>query len=109
MEVKLKVRIEILQRENSFEQPIEDEKEVIPCSVKYLTPFPGTYIYRYARQKGLIKDDIEYFKMLSKRRVNYAEDEIINCTDLPEEKLREAFRKIRKISYERYGPLDWSY
>lgn len=87
---------------------IEDEKEVIPCSVKYLTPFPGTYVYRYARQKGLIKDDIEYFKMLSRRKVNYAEDEIINCTALPEERLREAFRKIRKISYERYGPLDWS-
>jgi len=85
-----------------------EKRDVIPCSIKYLTPFPGTYVYEYARKRGLIKDDIAYFKSLSKRRVNYAEDEIINCTDLPEESLRDAFRRIRKISYERYGPLDWA-
>lgn len=86
-----------------------ETRDVIPCSIKFLTPFPGTYIYNYALKKGLIKDEIEYFRALSKRKVNSAEDEIINCTDLPVEKLREAFRKIRQISYDRYGPLDWNY
>jgi len=93
---------------NKMVKFIETRDDVIPCSIKFLAPFPGTYVYRYARERGLIKDDIEYFRMLSRRKVNYAEDEIINCTHLPEEKLREAFQKIRQISYERYGPLDWA-
>lgn len=92
---------------NKMVQFIET-KNVIPCSIKYLTPFPGTYVYDYARKKGLIKDEIEYFKTLSRRKVNAVEDEIVNCTDLPEGKLREAFKKIRRISYERYGDLDWN-
>jgi radical SAM superfamily enzyme YgiQ (UPF0313 family) len=83
-------------------------RNVIPCSIKYLTPFPGTYIYDYARQRGLIKDEIEYLRSLSRRKVNYSQDEIINCTSLPEDRLREAFRIIRQISYDRYGPLDWN-
>ena len=58
---------------------------------------------------NILKDDIEYFRMLSRRRVNSAEDEIINCTSLPEKKLREAFREIRQISYDRYHSLDWDY
>jgi len=82
--------------------------DVIPCSIKYLTPFPGTHIYKYALQKGLIKDEIEYFRSLNKRKVNDAQDEIVNCTDLEEGKLRDAFKEIRKISYDRYGPLDWN-
>jgi len=86
---------------------IEEKEEVIPCSIKYLAPFPGTYIYHYALKKGLIKDQIEYFRMLSRRKVNYLQDEIINCTELPEQKLRYAFKRIRDISYKRYGPLDW--
>lgn len=84
-----------------------EKRDVVPCSIKYLAPFPGTYVYEYARKRGLIKDDIAYLRSLSKRKVNDAGDEIINCTDLPEEKLRDAFRRIREISYDRYGPLDW--
>jgi radical SAM superfamily enzyme YgiQ (UPF0313 family) len=83
-------------------------RDVIPCSIKYLTPFPGTYIYDYARQKGLIKDEIDYLRGLSRRKVNYTQDELVNCTQLPERELREAFRIIRQISYDRYGPLDWN-
>ncbi|KPK99066.1 MAG: hypothetical protein AMJ95_01230 [Omnitrophica WOR_2 bacterium SM23_72] len=85
-----------------------DTHNVIPCSIKYLTPFPGTHIYNYARKKGLIKDEIGYFKSLSRRKVNYSEDEIINCTGISERTLRDAFKRIRKISYDRYGPLDWN-
>lgn len=82
-------------------------KPVIPCSIKYLTPFPGTYIYDFARKKGLIKDEIEYFRQLGRRKVNSTEDEIINCTSLPEEQLRQAFKAIRELSYARYRPLQW--
>ncbi|MFH1281825.1 MAG: radical SAM protein [Candidatus Omnitrophota bacterium] len=99
------------ETEESLEKMVQfiQTREVIPCSIKYLTPFPGTYIYNHARQEGLIKDEMEYFRSLSRRKVNDAQDEIINCTGLPEEKLRDAFRKIRKISNDRYGPLDWNY
>lgn len=98
------------ETEESLDKMVEfiETKDVIPCSIKYLTPFPGTYIYDYALGKGLIKNEIEYFRALSRRKVNDVEDEIVNCTSLPEEKLREAFKKIRKISYERYGDLDWN-
>lgn len=85
-----------------------ETRDVIPCSIKFLTPFPGTHIYDYARKKGLIKDEIEYYRALSRRKVNSADDEIVNCTNLPEDKLRQAFQKIRKISYDRYGNLDWN-
>lgn len=98
------------ETEESLEKMVRfiQTRDVIPCSIKYLTPFPGTHIYTYARQKGLIKDEIEYFRSLNRRKVNDAQDEIINCTDLDEGKLRDAFKKIRKISYDRYGPLDWN-
>jgi radical SAM superfamily enzyme YgiQ (UPF0313 family) len=85
-----------------------ETRNVIPCSIKYLTPFPGTYVYDYARRKGLIRDEVAYLRSLSRRKVNYAEDEIINCTDIPIEELRETFKRIRRISYDRYGPLDWN-
>ena len=98
------------ETESSLNKMVEfiETKNVIPCSIKYLTPFPGTYVYDYARKKGLIKDEVEYFRSLSRRKVNAVEDEIVNCTDLPEANLREAFKKIRKISYDRYGDLDWN-
>jgi radical SAM superfamily enzyme YgiQ (UPF0313 family) len=97
------------ETDQSLNKMIEfiETRDVIPCSIKYLTPFPGTYIYQYARQKGLIRDEVGYFRSLSRRKVNYVDDEIVNCTELPEEKLRRAFKKIREISYERYRPLDW--
>jgi anaerobic magnesium-protoporphyrin IX monomethyl ester cyclase len=91
-------------------QKMEDfiaNRKVIPCSIKYLSPFPGTHVYKYAREKNLIRDELAYFRMLSRRKVNDAQDEIINCTDLPEDVLRGAFKKIRAISYQRYGPLNW--
>ncbi|MEK7449571.1 MAG: radical SAM protein [Planctomycetota bacterium] len=82
-----------------------ERRDVIPCSIKYLTPFPGTYIYDSALTKGLIKNEVEYLGQLSRRRVNDENDEIINCTDLPEEVLRDAFRSIRKITLARSAEI----
>jgi len=98
------------ETQGSLDKMIEfiETQDVVPCSIKYLTPFPGTYVYHYARKNGLIKDEIAYFRSLSRRKVNYADDEIINCTDIPIDRLREAFKKIRAVSYERYGSLDWN-
>jgi len=78
-----------------------ETREIIPCNIKYFMPLPGTSIYHYTRQNGLIKDEIEYLRMLSLRKGNFFKDKIINSTDLPEEKLRETFMKLSQVSYKR--------
>jgi radical SAM superfamily enzyme YgiQ (UPF0313 family) len=83
-----------------------ERKEVIPCSIKYLTPFPGSYIYDQALKKGLIKSEVDYLHHLSRKKVNAEDDEIVNCTDLPDEVLRNAFRRIRKITLERSADVN---
>jgi radical SAM superfamily enzyme YgiQ (UPF0313 family) len=75
--------------------------EVIPISIKYLTPFPGTKIYDMAVERGFIKDPIDYLEALAGRKVNDASDEIINLTDLPDGLLRDAFDELLKIREER--------
>jgi len=75
--------------------------DVIPISIKYLTPFPGTRIYDMAVEKGYITDPIAYLDTLAERKVNDPNDEIINLTDLPEEILRKAFGELLEIRQER--------
>ncbi|MDD2367000.1 MAG: radical SAM protein [Desulfuromonadaceae bacterium] len=75
--------------------------EVIPISIKYLTPFPGTKIYDMAVERGYIKDPIAYLGTLAERKVNDASDEIINLTELPEPLLRAAFDDLLEIRKER--------
>ena len=69
--------------------------------VKYLAPFPGTSLYKYAVQSGKIKNTIEFLKMLSRRKVSDNDDEIINLTGLGEEVLRDYFHQIWDITKER--------
>jgi len=75
--------------------------EVIPISIKYLTPFPGTKIYDMAVERGFITDHIAYLESLAQRKVNDENDAIINLTDLPEPKLRAAFAELLLIRQER--------
>jgi radical SAM superfamily enzyme YgiQ (UPF0313 family) len=75
--------------------------EVIPISIKYLTPFPGTKIYDMAVERGYITDPLAYLQTLAERKVNDANDEIINLTDLPEPQLRAAFAELLQIRQER--------
>lgn len=74
---------------------------VIPISIKYLTPFPGTKIYDMAVERGLITDPLAYLETLAERKVNDANDAIINLTDLPEPPLRAAFDELLQIRRER--------
>ena len=69
--------------------------------MKYLVPFPGTSLYKYAVETGKIKDAVGFLKMLSKRKVSDYDDEIINLTDLKEETLRSYFHQIWNITKER--------
>lgn len=77
------------------------KSEVIPISIKYLTPFPGTKIYDLAVAKGYITDHLHYLETLASRKVNDPDDAIINLTDLPEPKLRAAFGELMAIRQER--------
>lgn len=79
--------------------------DLVPASIKYLTPFPGTKIYDMAVEKGLIPDPIEYLKTLCYRKVNSIDDAIINLTELPEAKIRDAFTKIMAIRDARMKQL----
>lgn len=74
---------------------------VIPISIKYLTPFPGTKIYDIAVERGYITDPIAYLESLAERKVNDPNDAIINLTDLPEPTLRAAFAELMDIRAER--------
>ncbi len=77
------------------------KSEVIPISIKYLTPFPGTRIYDMAVERGYITDHLQYLETLADRKVNDPDDAIINLTDLPEPKLRAAFEELMAIRQER--------
>jgi len=77
------------------------KSEVIPISIKYLTPFPGTKIYDMAVERGFITDHISYLETLAERKVNDPNDAIINLTDMPEPQLRAAFAELLEIRQER--------
>jgi radical SAM superfamily enzyme YgiQ (UPF0313 family) len=77
------------------------KSEVIPISIKYLTPFPGTRIYDMAVERGYITDHLAYLESLAERKVNDPDDAIINLTDLPEPTLRAAFAELMAIRAER--------
>jgi len=69
--------------------------------VKYLVPFPGTSLYKYAVDSGKIKDIAAFLIMLSRRKVSDYDDEIVNLTDLGEDTLRNYFHQIWDITKER--------
>ncbi len=69
--------------------------------VKYLVPFPGTSLYKYAVESGKIKDIVGFLTMLSRRKVSDYDDEIVNLTGLNEETLRHYFHQVWDITKER--------
>lgn len=75
---------------------------VIPASIKYLTPFPGTPIYEDAFKRGLLGNDhIAYLERLAKRKVNDEKDELFNMTELSDETLRDAFNYLTTVKNQR--------
>lgn len=69
--------------------------------VKYLVPFPGTSLYKYAVETGKIKDVPGFLRMLSLRKVRDYDDEIINITDLDEGVLRGFFHQVWQLTEEK--------
>jgi len=57
---------------NETEKEIKESSEFckrhyLRYEPQFMTPCPGTELYRYAREKGLIKDELEYIKRLAKQ------------------------------------------
>jgi anaerobic magnesium-protoporphyrin IX monomethyl ester cyclase len=77
--------------------------DIVPTSIKYLTPFPGTRIYDMAVKRGYITDPIRHLEDLATHKVNDVDDALINMTDLPEKRLREAYETLLLIRQERLG------
>jgi radical SAM superfamily enzyme YgiQ (UPF0313 family) len=96
------------ESENSLRKMMKfcRKSDVIPISIKYLTPFPGTKIYDMAVERGYITDPLAYLDTLAERKVNDPNDAIINLTDLPEPTLRKAFAELLEIRKERLKEFD---
>lgn len=77
------------------------KSDVIPSSIKFLTPFPGTQIYDLAVERGYISDPLAYLEELAARKVNDSSDGLINMTDLSEAQLREAYESLMRIREQR--------
>lgn len=61
----------------------------------FATPYPGTPLYAEMLNKGKIKDEVNYFRELSKR--GDAVDFVINCTEaFTDEALRQTKQEIEK-------------
>lgn len=76
------------------------QKTFLPL-VKYLVPFPGTALYKYALQSKKITDIVSFLRMLSRRKIRDHDDKIINLTGLQDEVLRYYFRQIWDITNKR--------
>ena len=77
------------------------------CRVKYLSAIPGTEIYRQALASGIIKSEVQHLRWLSQEKGSF-DDEFINFTKLPEERLKEIYKKINSMYIK--GPRfaqDW--
>ena len=67
--------------------------------VKYLSLMPGTTVYQDAVKNGHIRSEIDHLNWLSIEQALY-EDEFINITEMPENKMREGYKRI----YDSYRP-----
>lgn len=65
-------------------------------TVDMLIPFPGTRLYRYACEKGIIRDEVEYLR---------SGCPIVNLTSMDEDEFLEMMRRVQKINGRSYHYL----
>jgi len=90
------------ETENALKKMLKyiKESDFLPL-VKYLVPFPGTDIFNYAVEQGIIKDVVVFLELLSKRKIRDYDDEFINVTGIGDEVIRKYFHEIWNITKER--------
>jgi len=67
--------------------------------VKYLSLMPGTTVYKEGVENGLFKSEIDHLNWLSIEQALH-EDEFINVNALPEDVMRDAYKRL----YDAYQP-----
>jgi anaerobic magnesium-protoporphyrin IX monomethyl ester cyclase len=67
--------------------------------VKYLSLMPGTTVYAQGLSNGHIKSEVDHLNWLSIEQALH-NDEFLNVTEMPESKMREAYKRI----YDAYEP-----
>ncbi len=67
--------------------------------VKYLSAMPGTTVYQQGLRDGLIASEVNHLEWLSIEQALH-EDEFINYNGLPEQVMRDAYKRI----YDAYQP-----
>lgn len=64
------------------------------CSFSVVTPFPGSILYDEAKEKGLIKDDMDFYKKFDPGRQMGALS--VNFTDLSDKEVIDTFNSLSK-------------
>lgn len=67
--------------------------------VKYLSLMPGTTVYKDGVDTGLLKSELDHLNWLSIEQALH-EDEFINVNGLPEQVMRDAYKRL----YDAYQP-----
>lgn len=86
------------ETEESLEETFQGVAEVgfRPEQAFFATPYPGTALYRYAVEKGFITDESAFLGKLSDHE--QGSFPLINFTDLPDEALVAAKKKVESFS-----------
>jgi hypothetical protein len=63
----------------------------------FIIPFPGTAIYKYALEKGVIKDETEFINKLTSTDYNY--DNIYNFTNLSDKDFDTLKNEVFTLKY----------
>lgn len=81
------------------------KKHGIKYTPHYVTPYPGTVLYKYALDKGLIKDELKFIKKIS--RIGNTNFLVVNLTEnLSDKKLIRLKEKFTYVPIEKiYYPL----
>lgn len=80
------------ETEETIKETIDFCKEtgLKPEVVFFVTPYPGTELYKIVKQKGLIKDEVAYIESLGEQ----GEQIVVNLTDFSNKKLKELKEKV---------------
>lgn len=73
------------------------KKDIIP-RVHFLIPLPKTAVVSEFFRKGYFKNELELLEFLSKQGYG---DDLLNITNIPDEKLISAYKTLEKLSVER--------
>lgn len=84
------------ETETDWQEMFNFIQDNLPGQVKLniLTPLPNTFIYKQAKERGLIGDEYEYIRKMGDLYFEL----VVNMTTMPDEKLLEWYRRINAVA-----------